>query len=162
MLAGQFGSGRVACRWVRGAAIALVAVALGACSSGNRTMMVMVRDAATQEPVVNADVSVRTTSGTSISRFERTRTLTEEDGSILIDAPVRQAVQITVQTEDGSYGRFVIDHPGLGVPTPWTNTGAIGYEHGARKFQISAIEWTGGKQEESVRVPWKEPTPRTE
>lgn len=162
MLEGQVGSGLVASRWVRCAAVALLALWLGACSSGNRTMMVMVRDAATQEPVVHADVSVRRTSGTSISRFERTRTLTEEDGSILVNAPVRQSVQITVQTEDGSYGRFVIDHPGLGVPTPWTGTSTIGYEYGARKFQISAIEWTGGKQEESVRIPWKEPTPRAE
>lgn len=152
---------RVGCGMVRGALAAMALFVLGACS-GNRTMIVMVRDAVTQGPIVGANVNVRLSQGTSISRFDRAATLTSEDGSILIDAPVRQAVQITVQTEDGSYGRFVIDHPGLGVPTPWTSPGAIGYEHGAQKFQIAALEWTGGKQEQSVKVPWREPTPRVE
>ncbi|MBX3367081.1 MAG: hypothetical protein KF912_07165 [Phycisphaeraceae bacterium] len=160
MLACKTGLRSTVQRWVRSGVIVAAALVLGACS-GNRTMMVMVRDAASQAAVPGADVNVRSTQGTSISRFDRTRTLTGEDGSILIDAPIRQALQITVQTEDGSYARFVIDHPALGVTTPWTSPGAIGYEHGPRKFQISAIEWQGGKHEQSARIPWREPTPNT-
>lgn len=143
-------------------AIAAIALSTLAACTGDRTMLLMVRDANTQNAVPGADVTIRDTRGTSISRFDRTRTLTGEDGSILISAPVRQSIQVTVQTEDGSYGRFVVDHPALGVPTPWTSTGAIGYQHGPRQFQISAIQWEGGKEERSPSIPWREPTPRTE
>ena len=131
---------------------------LGACTK-DRTMMVMVRDAQTQAIVAGADVNIRTTQGTSTSQFARMRTLTGPDGSVLIAAPVREALQVTVETDDGSYGRFVIDHPAMGIPTPWRGVGSIGYEYGPRQFEISAIEWEGGKDERSERVPWKEPTP---
>ncbi len=148
-------------RSIRSTFLVSLALTLGACA-GDRTMLLMVRDATTLDAVAGADVTIRDTRGTSISRFDRNRTVTGEDGSILISAPVRQSVQITVQTDDGSYGRFVIDHPALGIPTPWTAPGAIGYQHGARQFQISAIEWEGGKEERTPSIPWREPTPRTE
>ncbi len=140
------------------AAAACAALLLGACSK-DRTMMVMVRDASTKGIVADAAVNLRTTQGTSTSRFARAATITGDDGSILIAAPVREALQITVETPDGSYGRFVIDHPALGMPTPWRTPGAIGYEYGPRRFELSAIEWEGGKPERSPSVPWKEPTP---
>lgn len=142
---------------IRAAVVALAAIA-GGCAS-DRQMLVMVRDAETESPIAGADVAVRTTQGTSTSRFDRVRTLTGEDGSVLIEAPVREAIQVTVETDDGSYGRFVIDHPALGVTVPWTRPGVLGYERGPRRFQISAIEWEGGKSELSPRVKWREPTP---
>lgn len=147
--------------WGRTWAMVVLAMGLGLVVGGcakDRTMMVMVRDAGTQAAVVGAEVNVRTTQGTSTSGFNRSQTRTGEDGSVLISAPMREAIQLTVETDDGSYGRFVIDHPAMGVSVPWRSPGAIGYEYGPRKFQISAIEWEGGKSERSPKVKWEEPT----
>jgi hypothetical protein len=152
-------------RSMTGARIASVVIGvLGLCLSGaacskDRMMMVMVRDASTKGIVAGAEVNIRTTQGTSTSRFARASTVTGEDGSVLISAPAREAIQLTVETADGSYGRFVIDHPAMGVPTPWRTPGTVGYEYGPRKFEVSAIEWAGGRDERSPSVPWKEPTP---
>ncbi len=139
-------------------ALVIGASMLGGCTK-DRMMMVMVRDASTKGIVAGAEVNIRTTQGTSTSRFARASTVTGADGSVLISAPVREAIQLTVETEDGSYGRFVIDHPAMGVPTPWRTPGTMGYEYGPRKFELTAIEWEGGRDERSPSVPWKEPTP---
>lgn len=138
----------------------LVGVGLTGCGTSSSTMMVMVRDAETQAPVVGADVNLRKTQGTSTSRFSRSATLTGDDGSVLLTAPVRSALQITVETSDGSYGRFVLDHPALGGGTTWTRPGTIGYEYGVRRFEIAATDWQGGKPEDQLKIKWREPTPR--
>lgn len=163
MLVSQSVSGVVRVRRVAGAigvlACAAVGIALTGCGTSSSTMMVMVRDAQTQAPVVGADVNLRKTQGTSTSRFSRSATLTGEDGSILVNAPVRSSLQITVETADGSYGRFVLDHPALGGGTSWTRPGTLGYEYGTRQFEIAATDWQGGKPEEQYQIKWREPTP---
>jgi hypothetical protein len=140
--------------------VALVGAGLSGCGTSSSTMMVMVRDAETQAPVVGADVNLRKTQGTSTSRFSRAATLTGADGSVLLTAPVRSALQITVETSDGSYGRFVLDHPALGGGTTWTSPGTIGYEYGVRRFEIAATDWEGGQPEDQLKIKWREPTPR--